>query len=37
MSDKPKDASALYLVDEATIVAQNDAAVLADTALQKHV
>jgi hypothetical protein len=37
MPDNPKDALPLYFVDEAAIVAQNDAAVLADIVLQKHV
>ena len=37
MSDKSHNARSLYLVDETVIVAQNDAAVFADAALQKHV
>lgn len=37
MPDESKDASSLYLVDESLIVAQNDAAVLADAALRKHI
>lgn len=37
MPDQSVDAQSLYLVNETAIVAQNDAAVLADVVLQKHV